>query len=202
METLLRVGLGNAVVAGLLALGGGLGRSICARAAGAAAWALDPRPLEAGHSAALDRACRLGRGTSRAGNAGTGTLARLPDVGRARFCLRRSRDILLEDDPEIEDAAPAGPAAVLGIASASAERPWRGWVFLFWGAGSLLTFGVAAGRIRQFQRILRLAEPAPESLRRQVEALAGGSGWRRSRRSVWSQGWFRRSSGLWGVGPA
>ena len=45
-------------------------------------------------------------------------------------------------------------------------------MFLLWGAGSLLTFGVAAWRIRQFQRILRLAEPAPESLRRQVEALA------------------------------
>ena len=81
-------------------------------------------------------------------------------------------NILLEDDPENAVAAPARPARVLGRAPVLAERPWREWVFMLWGAGSLLTFGVAAGRIRQFQRILRLAEPAPESLRRQVETLA------------------------------
>ena len=81
-------------------------------------------------------------------------------------------NILLEDDPEVEDAAPARPAQILWIATASAERPWRVWMFLLWGAGSLLTFGVAAWRIRQFQRILRLAEPGPESLRRQIDVLA------------------------------
>ena len=45
-----------------------------------------------------------------------------------------------------------------------------------WVGGSLLTFGVAARRIRRFLRILGLAEPATEAMRAEVEALAARLG--------------------------
>src|SRR5262249_2352542 len=45
-----------------------------------------------------------------------------------------------------------------------------------WVGGALVTFGVAAVRIARFRRILNLTEPAPASLRWQVETLAGKVG--------------------------
>jgi len=172
VETLLRVGLSNAVAAGLLALAAA---SVGVFARGRPAlrhglWILVLLKLVTPPLWTVPVAW-VG-GLLETATQGPETLARLPDGGQAPLFSAPEPNILLEDDPEIKDAAPAMPAPVLGRAPAFAEQPWSGWVFLLWGTGSLLTFGVASWRIRQFQRILKLAEPGPESLRSQVEALA------------------------------
>ena len=190
METLLRVGLGNAVAAGLLALAaasvGVFARGRPALRHGLwilvllklvtpplwtvpVAWVAEPLEPE---------------------TQGPETLARLPAGGQAPLVPAPEPDGLVENDPQNEDApAAAIPAPVSSRAPALAERPWRGWAFMLWGAGSLLTFGVAAGRIRQFQR-------APETGRAGAGvASAEGRGTRSAGRLGASAG---DRSGPWG----
>jgi beta-lactamase regulating signal transducer with metallopeptidase domain len=72
---------------------------------------------------------------------------------------------------QIDASAVAEPAPV-------AEPPglvlplWRPWLLAVWGAGSLLAFAVAARRIERFRRLVCLAAPAPAPLVKQVEVLA------------------------------
>ena len=158
METLLRVGLGNAVAAGLLALGAAA-VGVCARRHPAlrhGLWILvllklitpplwtvpvtwlaeSPEPVHAEQEVVL-------------------MPAPLPEYGEA-----------------IDFVYPAEPATVVEPPSVPFEVPWRWCVLTTWGGGSFLMFGLAAWRIRQFRRVLRLAEPAPATLRAEVEALA------------------------------
>jgi beta-lactamase regulating signal transducer with metallopeptidase domain len=69
-------------------------------------------------------------------------------------------------------AVVAEPEPVLAESPARLRLPWTMWVLAAWGSGSVLTFAVAAWRVRRFQSLLALAEPAEEATRIEVVALA------------------------------
>ncbi len=172
METLLRVGLSNAVAAGLLALAAasvgvfargrpairhGLWILVLLKLVTPPLWTVPVGWVAVPQKTATQR---------------PETVAALSDGEQALRASAPEPNSGLLDESENEYAAPAIPAPALSGAPSSAQWPWREWVLMLWATGSLLTFGLAAWRIRQFQSIVRLAEPAPESLRRQVEVIA------------------------------
>jgi beta-lactamase regulating signal transducer with metallopeptidase domain len=71
-------------------------------------------------------------------------------------------DVVQATIPKIEPAPNPFPIALT----------WWQAVALFWLAGSVVTFAVAAVRVQRFSRILRLAQPFSDEANRQVEALA------------------------------
>jgi beta-lactamase regulating signal transducer with metallopeptidase domain len=82
-------------------------------------------------------------------------------------------ELELEDQLDTDAVAAADePAPLPGPVSLLAALPWRPWLVAIWSCGSLATFAVAGVRIQRFRRILSLTEPAPESLQEQVEDLA------------------------------
>src|SRR5205823_315150 len=86
--------------------------------------------------------------------------------------------LLLEEGPELDPVPAEGPAPAVAEppAAPGVAWGWPVWALAVWAGVSLLTFGVAAWRIRQFRRLLALAEPASEATRAEVEALAGRLG--------------------------
>jgi beta-lactamase regulating signal transducer with metallopeptidase domain len=77
------------------------------------------------------------------------------------------------------DQLAAAPAPRVELPPEPAPAPAWGWWQLagwVWLAGTLAWFGLALVRVITFHRLLRFARPAPEWLRRQVAALAGKLG--------------------------
>jgi bla regulator protein BlaR1 len=173
MEFFLRVGLGNVVAAGVLALGAASVGAIARRrpALRHGLWLLVllklvTPPLWTVPVAWVSTPVEAG-----AGPVPGLTLEHLPDGGLDGLSP-------LEEEPQIEPDAQAGRPTIMAEPAAYAALPWGGWLLAAWGGGTLLTAGVAARRIRRFQGLLRLAEPASEPMRVQVEALAGRLGLR------------------------
>jgi beta-lactamase regulating signal transducer with metallopeptidase domain len=173
VETLLRVGLGNAVVACLLAFGAAA-VAVFARGRPAlrhglwllvlvklvtpplwtvpVAWVGEP-----------DVAAAAGVDPAAARDADADALEVVPEP-----------TILAEPEPAAAPVASSVPvpAAVATTAPVPVAWPWRVYVLAIWGAGSVATCAMAAWRVQQFRRILRQAAPAPQSLQEEVEALA------------------------------
>jgi beta-lactamase regulating signal transducer with metallopeptidase domain len=175
VETFLRVGLGNAVVAGLLAVG----------AASVGVFARQRPALR--HGLWLLVLLKLV----------TPPLWQVPVTWFSRPGTVRSepevvpiepaaidelgRAVVVALEPALaqdEQAAIAGVAAVDEREPLTAKTPaghklsWGAWVLVVWTSGSVLTFAVAAWRIRKFQRLLRMAEPAVEATLAEVAVLA------------------------------
>jgi beta-lactamase regulating signal transducer with metallopeptidase domain len=72
----------------------------------------------------------------------------------------------LPDDPESAPAAAPDPPAPV------TRTDWRPVVLVLWLAGSLLWWLLAAVRLRRFSRLLRYARPAPPALQEQARGLA------------------------------
>lgn len=79
-------------------------------------------------------------------------------------------------------AAAALPASAPPAAAAepASPFPWSAAVAFTWLAGSLCWFGITLARIVRFQRLLRCATPAPAFLHRQAQEIACQMGLRRS----------------------
>ena len=95
------------------------------------------------------------------------------------------------------EAAPT-PAPVLAAQPAPAAPWWLAGVFGLWLTGTLGWYALALFRLRRFRRLLRHAVPAPESLRQRTQRLAEKLRLRR-RPAVWlAPG--RIAPMLWAVG--
>lgn len=79
--------------------------------------------------------------------------------------------VVAQDDPRPESTTPA-PPATSAVAVLPASWSWQTLVAGVWLAGSSGWFLLAGWRLFRFQRLLRFAGPAPESLRKTVQRLA------------------------------
>src|SRR4051794_6715857 len=172
MELFLRVGLGNVAAAGVLALGAASVGVIARRrpALRHGLWLLVLLKLVTPPLWTVPVAWVAGPVEA----AVEPPPAPASEGDRQRAEVRSLSDPFSGDATESDIDAGGERTAVAGLAlRPDAEGlAWGRWVLAAWGSGSLLTFGLAAWRIRRFQRLLGLAEPASESLHAQVEALA------------------------------
>ncbi|HEV3255606.1 MAG TPA: M56 family metallopeptidase [Gemmataceae bacterium] len=197
MDTLLQIGLSNALAATLLALAAAAAGQFCRRPALV-------------HSLWLLVLLKLVTPPVR-------MLPVLPAAAPERPAQADLRPMTPHDLPEIPEAAPftaadpqpgpvqTGPAQDrLEALPAAKELPpdpstsavqsapvtpgpdwsWKPVLIALWFGGSALWLVVTAVRIRRFQALLRYARAAPEGLRRQVEQLAARLGIRHGP-SVW-----------------
>jgi beta-lactamase regulating signal transducer with metallopeptidase domain len=84
--------------------------------------------------------------------------------------------------PFAAESAALPEATIVEASPAPARDIAMSWQFVIIGAwliGSVAWFGVALIRVHRFERLLRLAEPAPESLRAELRDLAEQLGLRR-----------------------
>jgi beta-lactamase regulating signal transducer with metallopeptidase domain len=171
VETFLSVGLANAVVAGLLALGvaavgiGARGRPALRHGL----WLLVLLKLV---TPPLWKVPVAWVGVGAPGATVVAFETTTPNE-RGRFSPQEEAGLESEPDPEPPTALVEAPVGVVDPGEHPAGTPFSwAWLLAIWGSGSVLTFGVAAWRIQRFQRFLRLAEPASEATRREVETLA------------------------------
>jgi bla regulator protein BlaR1 len=148
MEALLEVGLGNAAMAGVLAVGVAL-----------LAWGTK-RP-------ALAHALWLV------------VLAKLltPPIWTVGVPMpwgsAREEPVVYEIVSTSALPEPSPEASVVETPAASGlSVSWQAWVGRVWLAGSLVWLASAFGRIGRFQRVLRMASPAPADLQEWVDGLA------------------------------
>ncbi len=188
---LLEWGLGNAAAAGLLALGAALGEVVFRRrpAVRHALWLLVLLKLvtpplwtwEVGGKEGIgvfgpEPGASMARATTRDDpvELETSHLA-LPDPD-----LDLDLDLDLDPDAAEEMAGSMVLAEVLAAQfehfSNAAAVEWGRWLILAWGLGTAVTFAVAGSRIRRFQRLLVLAEPADASTCAEVAGVAARLG--------------------------
>jgi BlaR1 peptidase M56 len=81
--------------------------------------------------------------------------------------------IAISDADAAPSPAPMGPPAPNPVAAPTpAVNGWAAAVFGVWLAGSLGWYALAVYRLQRFRRLLRHAVPAPESLRQRTQRLA------------------------------
>src|SRR4051794_329748 len=188
MEMILWAGLGNALAAGVLAMGAavagvfarrrpairhGLWLLVLLKLVTPSLWTVPVARVAAAVEAAADPS------TVPAPGALTVT-APVPVVELEGIAPR-----LDDGEPGGGDDATAAPDEPRADSPGDVGMSWEGTVLLAWGVGTLLTSVVAATRIRRFGRLLRLAEPASAETRDRVEALARRLGLGRAP-GVWS----------------
>jgi beta-lactamase regulating signal transducer with metallopeptidase domain len=181
VDLLLQIGLGNAVLATLLALlAAGLGRVLRRPALTHGLWLLvliklitpslwpvqvwpsDPEPATATAEIALVPSSQTGQ---------------VPEAELPPTTPEDSRELAVEaGGPTPPSPADHFPGAA---APAAPGVSWKSVAAGVWLAGTALWFLVCAGRVYRFRRLLRHARPAPAELQDDVRRLAQQMGLRR-----------------------
>jgi beta-lactamase regulating signal transducer with metallopeptidase domain len=181
METLLHIGLGNALAAGVLAvLAGGVTYACRRPALSHSLWLLvllkllmppflffpvswpGPEASEATPSAPAAESWAASSQSAAAGPvvmpAPQGTPGHPPPLNAHAGA---ERSVIRKPEPLLNPAPPT-----------TENLPWRPALVLLWLAGCLVWWAVAGWRIARFQRWLRSARPAPPALQEQAQQLA------------------------------
>jgi beta-lactamase regulating signal transducer with metallopeptidase domain len=194
MNRLLEIGLSNAAIATLLAVGA----IVIARVARRPAWShclwllvmirlISPPLLGVQLPWSFDWSSRATprvaevTGEVRDGGAARATVESKPIVQTAE--LRRERSLELISAPSLAPTPIQQTIAGVPATGAEASGPivapaswdpqfWAVRIFAVWLAGSVVWFGVVAVRILRFHRLLQHAKPAPEWLQEQAQELS------------------------------